>query len=323
MPLSSSRCLALYEQLQRHLEAGLTLPFALEHALKADEPALRPLIQSLEAGKSTDAAFRQAGEAFPPFDREILSASSRTARLPETLARLAEYHTQRLKARNVLLAALAYPLILAHIAAVLFPILSMIDFEEGGLVGGPLAYAERVSTLLLFLWGGIGLLWVLFTSHSRLLFRLRARVPFFGKYQRLTALSHFSFSLGAFLDAGFPVDQAWLRAGQLSGSPVLEKAGQSIADGVNTGHRPADLVRLQSAFPYDFQGYLKTAEDTGSVPETLYQLSPRYNHEAQHALKLLWILLPILVLLFAAASIAWKIFQFYGQYLYQIESMVP
>mgnify|MGYP006270590503 CR=1 FL=1 len=323
MPLSSSRCIALYNQLQRHLEAGLPLPLALQSAPGADRPQLRQLIRSLEAGNPTDEAFQKAEDAFPAFDRAILSATSRTARLPETLARLAEYHIQRLKARNAFLVAVTYPLILAHIAAFLFPILGMIDFAEGGIAGGPMAYAERVATILLILWGGLGLLWVLFSSSSDLLFKIRSRIPFFGKYQRLTALSHFSFSLGALLDAGFPVDDAWLRAGKLSGSPLLKKAAQSIADGVNTGHRPANLIPHQPAFPPDFHGYLKTAEDTGSVPETLYQLSPRYNHEAQHALKFLWIFLPILVLLIAAGAVAWKIFQFYGQYLEQIESMIP
>lgn len=304
------------------MEAGFNLTSALESAPQQEKGLYQELIQSLYGGATAAEAFRQAEELLPEFDREILAAAAETSALPQALARLGEYHTNQLKTRNALLAALLYPLILIHMGIFLFPVLEMIDFEEGGLAGGAVLYFEKVFTYGLLLWGFLGLGWVLFSTQSKILFRFRNALPLIGKYQRNQALSHFSFGLSALLDASFSVSRAWLKAGKLSGSPDLERDCRKVAEYVERGKPASEVLPTLKTFPPNFTAFFKTAESTGKIPETLQHQSLHFSHEAQRSLKLLWVILPLLVILVVAGGIALKVIQFYGKYLQNFESIL-
>lgn len=221
----------------------------------------------------------------------------------------------------MLITALLYPLILVHLGVFLFPVLEMIDFEAGGLSGGVVLYTEKVLTYGMILWGTIGLGWVLLSTSSSTLFRLRNTLPIVGKYQRLQALSHFCFGLSALLEAAFPVSKAWYRAGKLSGSPNLEADCRKVAEHVDRGHPASEQLASLRSFPNDFVAFYKTAEQTGKIPETLQHQSIHFSHQAQRSLKLLWILLPLLVILLVAGGVALKVLQFYGQYFQNFDSI--
>ena len=320
--LNSKNCLNLYDHLEKHLESGFSLTTALESAPGQESGQYRELIQNLYQGATAREGFLQCEDLLPDFDREILAAAAETSALPTALARLGEYHTARLKTRNALVTALLYPLVLVLLGVFLFPVLEMIDFEAGGLSGGAVVYAEKVLTYGLILWGFIGLLWVLFSTSSKAMFRLRNALPVVGKYQRLQALSHFCFGLSALLDAAVPVSRAWYRAGKLSGSPNLEADCRKVAEHVDQGQRASERLSSLRCFPSDFVAFFQTAEETGKIPETLQHQSIHFSHEAQRSLKLLWILLPILVILIVAGGIAYRVLQFYGQYFRNFESIL-
>lgn len=317
---STRTIIRLYEHLQNSLEAGLPLPAAWSCAPPAARKATDGVVRALESGYSLPEALQSSRQGLPAFDRQMLAAAAETARLPETFGRLAQMHQRQQQMRRSLAASLAYPLILVHLAAVLFPILGAVDLEEGGLQWEPASYFISVGGALILLWSGLGLLFLFLSQPLPLLQRLRAYVPVAGKYQRLKALADFCFALSMLLDARVSVAKAWRLAGSLSGLVRLEQAAEDIARRVELGASPGSMMADYPIFPGFVASACQTAESTGSTVETLEKQSVVLGKMAGNTLKMLWIILPILAVLLVALLVAWHVLSFFARYLDLLES---
>ena len=125
-PLSRARlpapALALVtRQLATLAQSGMPLDQALAAVgEQADDRAVATLIESLRthvlAGESLPVAMSRYPRTFMPLYRGLVGAGTETGRLPEVLARLADYLDARLALRQKFTVALIYPALVTVIA---------------------------------------------------------------------------------------------------------------------------------------------------------------------------------------------------------------
>ena len=111
----------LTQQLATLVQSGMPLDQSLlAVAEQADDAAVAKLAQSLRAhvqsGESLPAAMSRYPRTFSPLYRGLIGAGTETGRLPEVLARLADYLDARLALRQKFVVALIYPALVTIIA---------------------------------------------------------------------------------------------------------------------------------------------------------------------------------------------------------------
>src|SRR2546426_2000293 len=82
---------------------------------------IKQLLGELEAGCSLSEGIQRAGDWLPEFDIALLRAGEQSGRLEECFGLLADYYTERASLARQMIADLAYPVILLHVAIFIFP----------------------------------------------------------------------------------------------------------------------------------------------------------------------------------------------------------
>src|SRR5688500_9522770 len=116
-----------YHQLAQLTDAGLTLRSALESqehhppARWLREPSRR-LLGLLNGGSTFGEAVASARDWMPQFDAALLEAGEQSGRLPASFKLLAEHYAERARLAREVVANLAYPVLLFHVAILLGPL---------------------------------------------------------------------------------------------------------------------------------------------------------------------------------------------------------
>ena len=119
--ISGSALALVTRQLATLVQSGMPLDQALVAlAEQADDAPVRKLVTTLRAhvvaGESLPAAMSRYPRAFPLLYRGLIAAGAESGRLPEVLARLADYLDARLALRQRFTVALIYPALVTIIA---------------------------------------------------------------------------------------------------------------------------------------------------------------------------------------------------------------
>src|SRR5262249_27508320 len=148
-----------------------------------------------------------------------------------------------------MMANLAYPVILFHLAIFLFP------FAEFFTSGNWIRYFSKTFGVLIPLYGVTAFL--IFSAQSRhgetwraWLERVLAPIPVLGTARFYLALSRRAAALEALLSAGVNIIEAWELAGTASGSPALRRTVADWRPRVSSGTQtPAEAVSTSHRFP--------------------------------------------------------------------------
>ncbi len=321
MPLSHDKLSIFYRQLAQQLAAGLTFSQALRAPSPAPAGDAFRLAGMAESGQPMPAIIGAAGSWLPVPDRPFLIAAAGSGRLPLVLANLADRHEQIAITRRRVILACIYPLGVFHFAAILFPFLRLIDFERG-LQWSLTAYLGGLLAILVPVWGGGAVLWGLVRHRHPLALGLLNLLPAIGGYRKHQALADFSFALGNLLEAGAPIGQAWLDAGDIARSPRLQRASKKIHALIMRGEAPGPRLAATHAFPGDFVARYQTGETTGSLEGSLLALASDHQATANNRLAAASILYPGLLFGLVAAMIGWLVISFAMKYYGTINHML-
>jgi type II secretory pathway component PulF len=322
MPLGHRKLSAWYQQLAQPLEAGLPLAAALRvsNGTGAPESALERMAGRIEAGGSVADALRSAGPWLPYADMLALTAAAEAGRMPRTLRTLSQRHAQIGAARLRMVLACVYPLGVLHVALLLYPVVRMIDWDEG-FQWSAAAYVRGIGVSILPLWGLAVFVSVLARRGSLVLTRLTRLLPLLGRYMREQALADFSFSLGNFLEAGVPIAQAWAAAGLITRSRKLKAAAHAMGATIAAGQAPGAQLGGWTCFPNDFVALYKTGESTGQLDVNLLILAAQKQDAANRALSLATVVYPMLMFLAVAAAVGYFVISIYAGYLKMLSGL--
>jgi type II secretory pathway component PulF len=315
-----------YQQLGQLTAAGVTLLAALDllernPPARSDLPRLRHIRESIHQGSTLSDALLGTGRWLPSFDIALLYAGEQSGRLPECFRLLAGYYTERARLARQVMADLAYPVVLLHLAVFIFP------FPNLFLTGNWAGYLASTVVVLAPLYAVVLLLVFAFQGRHgeawrEMLERILHPVPLLGPARRALALARLAAALEALLSAGVTVIEAWAISALACGSPVLRRAVAGWEPNVRAGQTPAEAVSQSPVFPELFANLYRSGEISGKLDESLRHLHQYYQEEGTRKLHLVAQWGPRLFYLLIALVVAFKVVTFWQGYFQTLNNVM-
>jgi type II secretory pathway component PulF len=328
-PGQLSRRAEMYQQLGQLTAAGLGVVQALE-SIRRSPPApsyrepLQRVLDAIARGRTFTQAAADTDGWLPEFDLALLQAGETSGRLDACFRALAGHYADRARIAKQLISQLLYPVLLVHLAALVF--LVILPFAREGLnFDAKFAWiCIRAVLILLPCYLGAGLL--VYALQGQRGERWRATIeallhpiPMIGTARLFLALARLASALEALISAGVNVIEAWELAASASGSPALKHAVQAWKPQLAAGRTPAELVADTARFPGAFASLYQTGEVSGRLDESLRKLRDYYQEEGARKLETLANLAPKAVFLLIAVAVAYFVISFWADYFKQID----
>ena len=321
-PGQFARRAELYHQLGALTGAGLGLIRGLE-TLERSPPSrsyrkpIGRVLENLHQGATFTDSLAAAGKWVPGLDIALLQAGEQSGRLDACFRLLADYYRDRAQLARQMLADLAYPVVLFHLAIFIFPFAQF--FTSGNLA----RYLTQTLGVLIPIYVLVAL--IIYAAQSRhgetwrgLLESILRPIPILGAGRHYLALSRLSAALEALLAAGVTIIEAWELAATASGSPALRRTVMAWRPQVTAGVTPAEVVSNSANFPELFANQYNTGEISGTLDDTLRRLRIYYHEEGTRKLHAVAQWTPRIVYFFIMLMIAWHVVKFWANYFNQI-----
>jgi len=311
----------VYRNLNLMLGAGLPAIQAFRNAGKgrgAVGRAMREVGEQIRQGQTIAEAMRRHPSIFGPLDVTVVHAGEESGGLPGSFKMLAEWYDFRRQLGRQVRKGSYLPLLLAHMMALLLPVVSM---GLGSMSGRQPQFDELPWLMLrnlLIIWVPLVALWALFTftsAHSpirRGLDRALLWVPLVGGAMRQLALSRYFWAYHVLAKAGLDAVQTNHMAvgvvGNASIAAKLEAGTQSARAGnpVSEG--------LAGALPSEYLEIWQVGEQTGEVEESARRLAEVASARAAERLDAITTWLPRLAYLGLAIYLVYVIMRFASGY---------
>lgn len=312
--ISHKRLASWYQQIAQHLEAGVPLPEALK---LSEGPSGRDrfiLADKLINGASISEAMESAPNWIPRADRIFISASEQTGRLYQTFGSLSDRHRRIGSTQAKAALGLVYPLAVLHIAALILPLVRMVDYEKG-FEWSFSQHLLHTSCMLVPVWLIIACITILAKSDSPHLHRILRSLPLLRRYSIKQSLANFTYALGTLLEAGVHIQTAWKHAARLSQDVKIQKACATIHQVIEQGADPGQHLAQFKVFPANLRMYYSAGSRSGKLDANLIQAANEYQAEANQTITYAAIVYPVLLFAIVAAYIIYNIFKVYGGYV--------
>jgi type IV pilus assembly protein PilC len=288
---------AAYRGLAAFHRAGAGWGQALD-AVAGHDPSWADARRAVGAGRTFSEAL---APNVPGLDLALLRAGEASGRLEQSLEDLAERHTEEHRRRGQRRSVLAYPFLLAHLAAFMLPFPDLVRGHYGAAFGWALLPLVPVYGLLLLGW---------FTRRGA--GPLPHRFPWTNTVEEHDAQA--LDALGTLYDAGVPI---------LEALPLARNAGPR-------GRAAEDLVRAEArvregldvagawhALPGTISGGLAIAERTGSLGKECRAVATRLAFDVEMRRKRAAARLGPLMIVVLGAIVGLRVFGFYASALSQ------
>ncbi|MFQ5692591.1 MAG: type II secretion system F family protein [Nitrospinota bacterium] len=308
--LSLRQQAAFIRSLATMLEARLPILSALrvigsEKGRGAVRSVCGELEKRVEAGMSLASALEEAPEDFPPMMVSLVAAGERSGSLDQTLRAFAGYLETQDRLRGKLRGMMAYPLtvfclalgLVAVLLVFVLPALETIFESARGtlplpsriLLGAKTLLIEDpwIPVLLIALAGAAG--WMI--SGAPLVRRWWARVlltvPPFGKTLTALETGRFSFALSTLLKGGVPLEEALSLTQRTLKNPLFVDAVQKARAGILEGGSLLEPLREAGVFPPTAVQMIGVGEQTGNLPRMLDHLARLFREEGERQFEVL------------------------------------
>jgi general secretion pathway protein F len=306
------------------VEARVPLPTGLAawtENLKAGRLAhvLDSLRTDLEQGRSLSEAMGRLGDALPPIYRALVAAGEASGDIESPLLLLSEQAEADADIARRVREALVYPVVtltatigivggvLVFVLPQFRPIFDGMSVELPAITTMTLGVAEAVHgnllascALVVALTGAAGL------AFSRTGARLARRAIF--KRTSPRRLAELARSLGGLLHRGVPADKAFRALSEAYGETFPKGALEGVVDSLDAGSSLGVALRQEKAFPPTFTWLVGTAEERGTLPETLADLASQYERAFRRRLKLVEAIVAPIALIVVGFFVAGAIF---------------
>ncbi|MBD3734134.1 MAG: type II secretion system inner membrane protein GspF [Sphingopyxis sp.] len=298
----SSKELALFTRQLATLVEVAPLEEALRTLTRQSEAeSARAVIGDVHAGllegrRLADAMARQPG-SFPPLYRAMVAAGETTGSLTTILARLADLLERQAEVRGKLIAALAYPVVLAVVAigvvAALMIFVVPRVVEQFNDVGQQLPFLTRaviaISSFAASWWWLIALLiavatfgWVSAMRRPAFKAAVDARLlglPLFGRLLRDLYAARFARTLSTMVSSRLPLVEGLRLTVPTIRNAALAGATASIVDLVRAGGSLSAALRDAGVFPPLLVYMTASGESAGRVEQMLERAADYLERE--------------------------------------------
>ncbi|MCW3097148.1 MAG: type secretion system protein [Chthonomonadaceae bacterium] len=307
-------------QLRTMIQAGMPLVSGLEAlAEQSTNPTLGEILteveRSVSSGRSLASALGDYPQVFPELLITLIQSGEISGRLPEALLEASRQLELQLEVRQKLVTALMYPAftLLATIATLtamilwIVPVFAGIYKDLNATLPAPTLLLVQISDVLTHQ------SWIVILTVIALIVALRRfyktpegrykidafklKIPLFGAIFRKSAAANVTGSLAGLLDSGVPLIQAMHACARVCGNAVMAESVRTAADNVETGRRLSDELERTEQFQIMVVRMISMAEETGSLPEVMRQISASYIEEVEYSIRrIMTIIEPVMIL---------------------------
>jgi len=314
-PLSRARLAGpaialLTRQLATLVQSGMPLDQALGAVgEQADDASVAKLAELLRAhvlaGESLPAAMSRYPRTFTPLYRGLIAAGTETGRLPEILARLADYLDARLALRQKFTAALIYPALVTVIAVAVIGVLvtyvvpQVVSVYQQSRQTLPLLTQALIAVSAFFratgwLWlaAAVGVAIAVAVALKREPSRARIhaavlRVPGVGRLAASLDTARYASTLAILVGSGAPLLRSLDAATEVVRMIPLARAARAAGVLVREGVSLSRALREQKAFPPVLIHLIANGEQSGALAPMLERAAGELEREAER--RLAWI----------------------------------
>ena len=303
----------------------------LEEALRtvsrqSERAEVRRILSNVHSGvlegRRMSEAMAREGASFPPLYRAMVSAGESSGTLGPILDRVAALLERQAQVRGKVLSALAYPVVLAFVAAfVVFALMIYVvpkvveQFQD---VGQQLPWLTRaviaVSNFLASWWWAllIALVLAIFLSgralreeNLRFAFdRFLLRLPVLGRLQRDLHAARMARTLSTMVASRLPLLEGLKLTTQTVHNRVLRKASEDIAESVRTGGSLSGALKRAGVFPPLLVYLAASGEASGKLDVMLERAADYLEREFDNFTSTALALLEPLIIIIMGAVVA-------------------
>ena len=312
-------------QLSTLIGAGLSLDAALGTVAGQVEKA--PLAKALEQakdavtqGEALHQALAAEGKIFPPIYLSMAEVGENSGTLDQALSNLAGLLEEQARLRSRIIAALAYPLLMAivgcgvllFLVGYVLPKVTQMLLELEQVLPLPTRMLIAASDLLqsygwllailLVVTLLFGRRWVASDSGRLTVDRWRLKLPISGRLNLLIATSRFSRTLSTLLGSGLPLLRGLDITGKLLNNRILEQAIADAGRQVREGASLAAPLQKAKLFPSMLTQMIAVGEKSGELEQMLGRVADSCDQQIELTInRLLALLEPIMILLMGGA----------------------
>ena len=300
----------LTQQLATLVQSGMPLDQSLAAvAEQADDAAAAKLAERLrthvQAGESLAAAMSRYPRTFSPLYRGLIGAGAETGRLPEVLARLAEYLDARLALRQKFVVALIYPALVTIVAIGVIAVLvtyvvpQVVSVYQQSRQTLPLLTQGLIAVSAFFRATGAFWLAAVVVAVAALLAALRSerararihavllRTPGVGRLASSLDTARYASTLAILVGSGAPLLRSLDAASDVVRMIPLARAARAASSLVREGVSLSRALKEQKAFPPVLVHLIANGEQSGALAPMLERAARELEREAER--RLAWI----------------------------------
>lgn len=322
-----------FAQLHSMYRAGVHLHQALRTlAENTRHPVLRHIIREMRdyviEGRMMSEAMEKYPEVFSPLQISLVRAGEHGGTLERSLKEITDYLRREIKLRNQVKRATFYPKVVLFVLIVLPILANSITTAIAERTGGP-AFTILSITSSVWFWIFIGFIafgWLIF---SRLLMPLPVvryvwdlfiiAMPYIGSTIRMLTMARFSRAFAALYGGGIPLATSVVLAADACGNEYIRRRMYPAAQRIQEGKGIAESFASTHAFTAITLDMAATGEQSGNLDTMLDHVAEQYEDEAEVRLDKMPRVLGVVLLLLAAAVVAYVVASFYMQYASAIE----
>jgi general secretion pathway protein F len=300
----------LTRQLATLVQSGMPLDQSLVAvAEQADDASVAKLVESLRShvlsGESLPSAMSRYPRTFTPLYRGLIAAGTETGRLPEVLARLADYLDARLALRQKFTVALIYPALVTVVAIAVIAVLvtyvvpQVVSVYQQSRQTLPLLTQGLIAVSGFFratgwLWLAIATLAVIAMSMALRRERPRARIhaavlrlPGVGRLAASLDTARYASTLAILVGSGAPLLRSLDAASDVVRMIPLVRAARAAGALVREGVSLSRALKEQRAFPPVLIHLIANGEQSGALAPMLERAARELERDAER--RLAWV----------------------------------
>jgi type IV pilus assembly protein PilC len=295
-------------QLAVMIRAGISIRTALEGiAEQVENPKFRKILLSIKAdvegGKQFSDAIGRHPKLFSPLYVSMVRASEMSGSFAKMLDRIANYLTQEMETRRMVIGASIYPGIIATmaIATTIFLLTFVLPSFAGVFKGkeaalpGPTVFLLGLSQFMITWWWailcGVAVLLLAFLAGIRTELggswwdRFRISAPIIGRMFRALYLSRSLQTMGELLNAGVPMLDTISITGDIAGNRHYRNVWRSVHASVRQGKQLQVQLQRSPLLPRSVVQMVAAGEESGKLGEVLDEVSVFYAKTLKDAIK--------------------------------------
>ncbi len=302
MPTVSSKRLASFcHQMGTSLNAGLDTRKAFstcKHLLgKGHTASLSYITNELESGGTLYEGIKHCKTTFPPLLSMMVQVGEMSGRTEDAFNGLGDYYDNRVALIRGFIKSVTWPVLQFVIATFVFGLILLImsillgdggadDLLPAWISNGSLF--SKYCSLMLVLYGfaaGIGYGIYMQWLNIDIFVGFLSLIPGVKHAFLNLAMSRFCWTFSLIHNAGVDAERSVVMAIKASGNPVYTKTLESIRESVRKNQEFHTAFANTQTYPAEFLTILATAEQAGTISESLWREANTFREKAESQLK--------------------------------------